>query len=273
MKRCTACGQEFPATTDFFCRHKRHKDGLDSQCKACKNAYHKTYSPPPEVRERHHAYNRAYSSRPEFQAHRRELYRNEIPEVRERRQVRQNVYRSHPSVRVRRRSLERERYCRPEVRESERIRKKVYRNRPEVREQRHAQDKVYRNRPEIQAQRRAKNKAYGSHPDVLQHNRLYAHLQRARKKAVSGTHTASQIQELLKRQHYRCYYSACGHARLKKRDGKYIYHIDHPFPVSRVAGTDIPANDISYLVLTCPTSNMSKGDKYTWKFPEGGRLL
>jgi len=95
----------------------------------------------------------------------------------------------------------------------------------------------------------------------------------ALKKSIPGKHTVQQIQEQLERQKYRCYYAACGHAKFQHVKGKYVYHVDHTFPISRVAGTNIPANDINYLVLTCPTCNESKGNRFPWEFPEGGRLL
>lgn len=99
------------------------------------------------------------------------------------------------------------------------------------------------------------------------------HNRRARKQAVPGTHTTAQIQEQLKRQHYRCYYAACGHAKFQKVRGKYDFHIEHTFPLSRVAGAGIPANDMGYLVLACEQCNLSKGKKFPWEWPEGGRLL
>ena len=34
-KRCTKCGQEFPATLEFFYKWKYSHDGLSSQCKTC----------------------------------------------------------------------------------------------------------------------------------------------------------------------------------------------------------------------------------------------
>jgi len=37
FKQCTACAKEFPATTEFFTRNKKGKDGLFTQCKTCKN--------------------------------------------------------------------------------------------------------------------------------------------------------------------------------------------------------------------------------------------
>lgn len=34
-KRCTKCGKYFPATTEYFTRHKAHRDGLYTWCKTC----------------------------------------------------------------------------------------------------------------------------------------------------------------------------------------------------------------------------------------------
>lgn len=35
-KRCSRCRNEYPATAEFFFRYRRKKDGLTSQCKACR---------------------------------------------------------------------------------------------------------------------------------------------------------------------------------------------------------------------------------------------
>lgn len=37
QKRCTKCGQEFPATTEYFHRHKNKLDGLRPRCKQCRH--------------------------------------------------------------------------------------------------------------------------------------------------------------------------------------------------------------------------------------------
>ena len=129
-------------------------------------------------------------------------------------------------------------------------------------------DKAYQSRPEIHERRRfAQREAYRHSPEVRARNRVSKRNQRARKRAVSGTHTEQQIQEQLKRQHCRCYYCKSQFER------RYIFHVEHTFPLSRVAGSDIKANDIDYLVLACPTCNNRKKDKYPWEFFEGGRLL
>ncbi len=100
------------------------------------------------------------------------------------------------------------------------------------------------------------------------HNRVYGHVHRAHKRGLQdvGTHSEQQIQEQLKSQRCRCYYCQ------GKFERRYIYHVDHTFPISRASGDD-PINDMGYLVLTCPTCNSKKGDKYPHEFSEGGKLL
>ena len=94
---------------------------------------------------------------------------------------------------------------------------------------------------------------------------------RARKRAVPGTLTPDQIQQKLKAQRYGCYYAACGHAKFKKKDGRYIFHIEHTVPLSRTEHN--PRNDVNFTVLACPTCNMSKHDKLPHEWLDGGRLF
>lgn len=42
-KLCTKCGENLPATTEYFSNHKSHKDGLSSHCKKCKNESARQY--------------------------------------------------------------------------------------------------------------------------------------------------------------------------------------------------------------------------------------
>lgn len=132
--------------------------------------------------------------------------------------------------------------------------------------------KVYQKRKSdyLKEYRKIRHKIYYNRPEVKAMSLERARARRARKKAVSGTYTHEQIQNKLKLQKHKCYYCQ---ARLKKVKGKYQYHIEHTFPLSRVAGTDIPANSIDYLVLSCPTCNLSKGNKFPWEWAQGGRLL
>lgn len=116
------------------------------------------------------------------------------------------------------------------------------------------------------------------HPEVLRkwrhdwavnhrdRRRENEHRREARKKNILGTHTANQIREQYERQKGKCYYCS---KKLKWGE----HEIEHTYPISRVAGTDIPANSIDYLVIACRTCNTKKNNRYPWEFPEGGRLL
>ena len=42
-KICNKCGEEKPATTDYFRKAKANKDGLRGQCKDCIKEYEKQY--------------------------------------------------------------------------------------------------------------------------------------------------------------------------------------------------------------------------------------
>lgn len=43
LKRCTKCGNEYPATLDYFTKHINSKDGLRGHCKECHNKEKKFY--------------------------------------------------------------------------------------------------------------------------------------------------------------------------------------------------------------------------------------
>lgn len=100
-----------------------------------------------------------------------------------------------------------------------------------------------------------------AHPEQV---RIYHHTRRAKLLAAEGTHTAADIAAQLKRQRGRCYYAACGHCKLGKD-----YHIEHVVPLTREGSR----NDISNIVLSCPSCNSKKGNKLPHEWIEGGRLL
>ena len=243
-KRCTGpCQQEYPATTEFWYAKTRGKYGLSSHCKNCHHQQMQEYRRRPGVRAVDLERQKKYASRPEIKERARkqsELWHRNHPE--KRREYNRRYYHSHPEIREKLRQYNKKRRLLPKVKE-------------------------YRNRYNKEYQ-----KEYRCRPGLREVFNLYGHNYRARKKSVEGTYTPEQIQEQLKRQKYRCYYAACGHTKFKKVNGNYQYHVEHTFPISRVAGTDIPANSIDYLVLACPSCNLSKHDKFPWEWPEGGRL-
>lgn len=260
-KQCTGdCKQWLPATPEFFRHTKRGKYGLRSHCKACDGKWAKAHNSQPEVKARTNARRKErYHTNPEVRT--KELIAKRAyssrPDVKERRKDRDRERQSIPGVLEQLRAISNARASRPESKERRRYR---YHNYPDVHERILKEQKATRSRPEFRERSRPKKRIQASH-------------RRAQLKTISGNYTLAQIQDLLKRQKYRCYYAACGHARFEKRNGKYIYHIEHTFPTSRVAGSDIPANDINYLVLACPSCNSKKCDKFPWEWPEGGRLL
>lgn len=105
---------------------------------------------------------------------------------------------------------------------------------------------------------------------ILLH-RLNSAKRRAHKRSAPGTLTHEQIQQKLKAQKYRCYYASCNHAKFEKKNGKYIYHLEHTIPLSRTEHN--PRHDVNYVVLACPACNQRKHNKLPHEFFEGGRLF
>jgi hypothetical protein len=292
-KACTGlCGRTLPATAEFFHRGQKNKSSLASKCKECVSKAKKEYYSQTRVKEHKRTYDKVRNSNPETHEHILALKRvsDNRPDVHNRKKQRDKDYRTRSGIRERKRSYA-ERYRNSP--EGQRYRYD-YRNRPDVKERRKALCKVYRNQPAIRVRIQNWKREYYSRPDVRekvrQNRRIWqenyfsnpekkemriarVRNRRAKKNSIPGVHTPQQIQEQLTRQEHRCYYAACGYSKFDQINGKYIYHVDHTFPISRVAGTDIPANSIEYLVLACPACNMSKGNKFPWEFPEGGRLL
>lgn len=242
LKQCSNpdCKQWHPATTEFF---YARKDGLNHQCKECiKRRVNSRYQKP-EVRERKKVYDR-------------------LPESR----VRQQRDRQKPENKAYHREYEYNRYHRPDVRESV----LEYSRQPEVQAKHRENERRRTSKPDAKVKKYNQQREYRRTPRGKENRRISFERHRARKKSIPGTYTTTQILDLLKRQKYKCYYCS---VKFEKKGGKYVYHIDHTFPLSRVVGTNIPANDIGYLVLACPHCNTSKGNRLPHEWPEGGRLL
>lgn len=281
QKQCSKCKQFFPATPQFFTRDKTKPGGWYSSCKNCCRTYHKR----PDVIERERKQRkeawqalkndpeklkavqerqRVWAMSPEARAHKMEYmyYYYRKPEVQQRVQDYGYVYRRRPEVKARIQAYTKVYQRTP----ASRKRQLAYRNRSKAHINRYQAAYYIRKRETI----RAYAKLYQKRPETRLLMQAAGEKRRMRKKSIRGTHSVQQIKELLRKQKHRCYYCR---DLFKIVKGKHLFHIDHTFPVSRVVGTDIPANDISYLVLACPTCNLKKGDKFPWEWPEGGRLL
>lgn len=273
QKPCRNCGNDYPATSDFF----RVRDGyVGNVCKFCTSASNKakyalakstsievpsgTLIPCSACKHQILATEEFFDRDPRnvgrygFSSHCKACKsskgkaQSRLPEVKARHREQANKhYHAHPD-RCRERRMNYY-YANQEV-ENERNRNYCHTHRS----RRAESQRVYRQ----------------NHPGCREGEGCN---RKAQKQSVSGSHTPEQIQAQLKRQNYRCYYAACGFAKFEKKGGKYVYHIDHTYPLSRATGSDIPANDMSYLVLACPSCNLQKWNKLPHEWPEGGRLL
>lgn len=86
----------------------------------------------------------------------------------------------------------------------------------------------------------------------------YKNRRRAREMAAEGTYSAQDIREIYASQRGRCWWCGC--------EVGTQYHVDHRVPLSR-GGSNNPEN----LVVSCPTCNLKKNDRYPHEWI--GRLL
>lgn len=245
-KRCTKCGEEKPATSEYFARNKNKPDGLKSECKACYRAYYVANAE--RIKARSRAYGVANSARvvervrvwnaknPERRTeHHRRWYVKNRERVREYGKARWKAY-----------------YAANRERMKERSRAWAAAHPERVRECRRAW--VMANSERIREYKRAYYATRGER--VRTRNRLRA----TRKRGAEGSHTATDIRIQYENQKGKCYY--CGEFTGKK------YSVDHVIPLSRGG-----SNDPSNLVIACPSCNSAKKDRLPHEWPEGGRLL
>src|SRR6266487_856548 len=267
QKQCPVCKKTFPATTEYFHTNKTGKHGLRPHCKECRSAMERgkiavSAEIAPDIRKECAKCHKEFHSTDEF-FHRNRCKRDGFhQQCKECKNVSLKIHRCRPEVKERTQSHTRQYQSRPEVQKrirtyqnspkaQERIR--FYKSRPEVQEQRRINGRNYRSRPEIHERARSRWKEYSRQPEVLEQHRMHEHNRRALKRNTQGTYTIDQIHEQHKRQHDKCYYC---HKKLTE------YHIEHSVPLSR-GGT----NDISNLVVACPTCNLKKGNKLPHEWP------
>lgn len=59
QKACAKCKQMYPATTEYFRKHKGNKFGLYSVCKSCERAINRDYEATPERKQRKREYGKS----------------------------------------------------------------------------------------------------------------------------------------------------------------------------------------------------------------------
>lgn len=251
LKRCSKCGQEFPATTDHFSPNKHTKSGLQLACRACRCASQKQYYQANSEerreysrryaranREQKHEYNQRYyeTNRDRLMEHQREYYQaNREWDLEKKRS---------------RRAL-------PEVREQNRERHRRY---YQINHQKILENgrRYYELNGE---QRREYNRQYDqTHPEK---RRTIRHRRRARKLAAGGSHTAEDVQLQIRTQtdakgKLRCWWC--------EKIIKGRYHVDHRIPLSKGG-----SNDARNICITHVKCNLRKRNKLPHEY--NGRLL
>lgn len=222
MKRCSKCGEEKPATLEYFHRRNLSRDGLCHKCKVCVRAY--------QVANR------------ERIAERRRTYRAESPKYKEYMRAWRAENRAHVA------EYEHAYWAMNKERKAE------YRSANKEHIDKRARAYYIVNK----ARYRARESAYRTaNPE---RGRYKSNLYRARKCNAEGTHTVDDIKAQYKRQKGKCFW--CG-----VKVGK-IFHVDHVVPLSRGG-----SNDVSNLVVACPTCNLSKHNRMPHEWPQGNRLI
>lgn len=205
MKRCTHCGIEKPATTEFFARQKTGKYGFRADCKECHFARQRSYNNERGGKEKRRDRSRVKAEEwREFWA--------EFPNVRERPYATLTCYRCKRKLPSTTAYFHRDdtnkfglnRVCKDCIGEYQ----SEYFKRPEV----ISHGIEYRNRTDVKDKQRA-----------IANNR----------RAAPGSFTAADIEGIRKAQGNRCY--IC-HKKLGKK-----YHIDHFIPL-KLGGTHDPGN-------------------------------
>lgn len=256
LKQCTRCEEFLPLSS--FNRDRSKKDGLCTICRVCRN----THRPPaciPEGYKRCTGCKQVHPATPEYfdRYHRmkdglhrrcktcRHLERVELSEW-------QKQYNAQYQQEHHEKILEQHR--------------NHYLEHRDTRLQHDKQHYAEHREEKIMYQRRYSQTERGKTVSRAHHVK-----RKMQQRAIEGELTSQQIEQKLKAQHYACYYAACGHKKFEKRDGKYIYHLEHTIPVSRTE--EGPRHDINYVVLACPECNSRKRARLPHEWPEGGRLF
>lgn len=232
-KQCNSCKCNFPSTREYFTPDKKSPDGLKRVCKRCRSIANSEF-----VRRK--------SSDPEWAAKRRQ---QSLENTRKRNAENPEKHEQSKAHKRKQHKLKRARTS--DFNEKRRAKRNLKREN-EVRSIRRANDPEYRERTNKDTrERRAAN------PDYW---RLKSRIYSAKRRSQMGTehYTQADIKLQYSSQKGKCWH--CG----KACNG--TYHIDHLIPLSR-GGTDKASN----IVISCPTCNERKHDKYTWEW--NGRLL
>lgn len=289
MKRCTKCGEEKPATNEFFGACKRVKSGLKSACKECRS---KEYKENPKTLEQ------AARVRAENEARQKDPFRvcTKCGERKLKNTENFAADKGQPeglhcwcrpcqTEAQKRRTAANPELARARAKATrEKHGGKYYANRradPQYVERKRSADRTYHQRmrqdddwlskerqrsreyarelradPEgRQRQKEAQARYNAKNPEKI---RARAARGRARREAVEGVFDAQDLSAAFKRQSGRCLYCGCA---VGSRGNRTKWHADHFIPISR-GGTNHPEN----IVIACETCNLVKYNKMPWEW-------
>ncbi len=257
-KLCKTCPRILPATTMYFHRDKYSKDGLCSSCKECKKASRRTYYA--QNTEKAKAYSKQYVAdnrehTAQYQKHYAEQHQAELTtykkayyaEHQEANKVRSRQWYVEHSRENREKRHEQDRKYRQEHLEEKRERDRKYKEDHQT--ERILQSKQYY--AEHREERLSYTKQYYQTERGIIAKRAGAHNRRARRKKAPGSHTTEQLYQQFKKQEGKCFY-----CQKELRHARNSWHADHVIPLSKGG-----SNDISNIVISCPTCNRKKHDK------------
>lgn len=275
-KTCTKCKRTYPATSEYFPQKKSKKGELrlTSQCTQCRDEYNAAYHAAhrKEISEQRKVY---YAENSEHLRQYSVQYRAEHPEEVQESGARYNVEHREErrTSKARYNSAHRKERKEYKTKWHEEHREEQRQYSAEYNADHHEERIAYgrRRRVEHRDKQNAMTRRYRRTERGRLLHRVHETNRRSRKLAVPGTLSSSQIQEKLKAQRYRCYYASCGHSKFEKKDGHYIFHLEHTIPLSRLE--ENPRHDINYVVLSCAACNLKKSNKLPHEFFEGGRLF
>lgn len=247
-KRCTQCGNEHPATREYFYGNKHAPSGLTAACKRCTLVEQKQYRErnSEQIKERGVEYRK--NNQEKITQRTRQYYqRNRGKRLLQSKQWQE----ANPDkVReIKRRSSEKHREER-----NAKLRDR-WRNDPEFRAKHYAHTENWRKRnPD---KHKAYIRKYRQTERFVIVNRALT-MQRQKREAGGPGYSADDVELQGKGQKWLCWW--CG----KPLNGS--YHIDHRIPLKR-GGKHDPGN----IVLAHPRCNLQKKDKMPWEY--NGRLL
>lgn len=258
LRKCTKCGEEKPATAEYFARTKKTKLGLIAQCKTCANKQREQY----------------YINHPE--ALKKKQHRN--------REMAKEKYRSDPEYRAKNieaaKARNKKYWCDAEKRTQIKARQRLRNHTEEYKARRRVVMAKRKRDPAFRQQlRKRHNQYYQNHRDeilkrVADYNRENPHVpktarirRKTRKRSLPSTFTSKHWLLCLDYWHYCC--AVCD-SQLRDLFGDIEPHADHWIALN---SPNCPGTTPDNMICLCNKCNRAKSDKYPeqWLIDDFGK--